>query len=159
MSTWVETPYLKMIAQRRPRMLAVAVREHHDLVTDAGGFSPGVHDEHVVHCHAGDGIDALGADLIGQLHEAGQVLGIAGRGEGTRDAEQHHPLALEQLVAGEVLRALLRHPLERARGHLLACLDRHVAWLLLGGRANTLARVECKGPADSLPTALGSISP
>src|SRR3977135_2123592 len=110
---------------KRPGVLAVAVREHHDLVTDARGLAPGVHDEHVVDGHARNGVDAPGTDLIGQLHEPGQVLRVAGRGEGPRHGDQHHQLALEQLIGREVLGALFGHFLERARGHALTCLDCH----------------------------------
>src|SRR6266403_347852 len=115
------------LQSERARILAVAVREHQDPVTHARGLAPGVHDEHVVHGHARDGVDALGADLIGQLHETGQVLGVAGRGERPRHREHHHHLALEELLGREVLGSLLGHSLERALGHALPCLDRHGA--------------------------------
>src|SRR3981081_437716 len=68
------------VQSERSGVLAVTVREHQDPVADARGLDPGGHDKHVVDGHAGDGVDAPGTDLIGQLHEPGQVLRVAGRG-------------------------------------------------------------------------------
>src|SRR5215469_10565500 len=64
-------------------VIAVAVREHHHLVGDSGSLAPRIHDEYVVYRHASDRIDALGANLISELHEPGQMLRVAGRGERT----------------------------------------------------------------------------
>ena len=44
-------------------------------------LAPRVHDEHVVDRRARDGLDALRLDLVGQVDETRQVLGVAGRRE------------------------------------------------------------------------------
>ena len=85
------------------RIVAVAIGQHQHLVADVGCLAPGIHDEHVIDRHAGDGIDALGAQLICQLEIARQMLGIAGRREGPGHREQHHALAIEQLGSAQVL--------------------------------------------------------
>src|SRR3546814_1859 len=58
-------------------------------------ISPGLHHERVVDRHAGH-LDALGAELVEMLDEAGQVLLGTGRCERAGDGEQDHLLAVEQ---------------------------------------------------------------
>src|SRR5262249_38331082 len=136
----------------RLRVAAVAIGQHDDFVAYALGLAPGIHDEHIVDRHAGDGIHAFGVDLIGELDEPGKVLRIASGREGARYREQHHGLALEELVRTHVLGALLGHALEGARGHAIACLDGHTK--LLNRRFNprlrpTLRPAWSAGPRDS----------
>src|SRR3546814_18139590 len=61
---------------------SVAVGQQLHLVADLLVPAPGIHHEGVVDRHAGDGVDPFGLELGRLLHEAGQVLGRAGRGEG-----------------------------------------------------------------------------
>src|SRR6185503_6979018 len=75
--------------------------------------------------------DALGADLARLLDEARKMFGVASRRERAGHREQHHLLALEQLIGGQILRPVLGHRLERARGHLVTSLDSHVPVSLL----------------------------
>ncbi len=65
-------------------------------------FPPSAHDKHIIDGKAGDGVDALGLELIRKLHEAGQMLGIAGRRESSGDREQDYFLALEELIGGHI---------------------------------------------------------
>src|SRR3546814_11097226 len=53
------------------------------------------------------------------------MLGRAGRGEGARHREQHHLLALEQLIGGDFLDALFRLHAEGSVRNAVANLDRH----------------------------------
>src|SRR6185437_6566930 len=108
-----------------------AVSQEFDGVS-TGSLLPGVHDEHVVDPGHGDGVDALGLDCGGVLHEARQMVLVAGRRERARHCEQHHLLALEQLVGGLRLRPLARHHGERTIGHAVANLDSHDSYPLAG---------------------------
>src|SRR3546814_15827594 len=57
-------------------------------------LAPGLHHERVVDRHAGH-LDALGAELVEMLDEAGQVLLGTGGGERAGDGEKDHLLAVE----------------------------------------------------------------
>ena len=112
------------LESQRARIFAVAVGEHQHLVADARGLAPGVHHEHVVDRHAGDGVDSLGVDLIGELHESRQMLGIAGRREG---AGTENSTTFLPRKSSSVFRSFgpSGSCLERARRHAVAGLDRH----------------------------------
>ena len=129
---------------------AVAVRAH-------TGHAIHLRRDGVVMGTGGNRYGPLGAHGLGDkadrwgrvFDEAGQMLGIAGRRERTGHREQHDGLALEELVGAEVLRAILGHRLERARGHPLAGFDRHV--LISGGwyevaKSSPNARARSPGP-------------
>ena len=105
---------------QRPGVVAVAVGQHHDLVADATGLAPGLHHEHVVDRQAGDGVNALGAELVGQFHEPGQVARITGRREGAGHRKQHHLAAIEQLRGGEILQPVGCRDLEFAGRNFVA---------------------------------------
>ena len=59
-----------------------SVGQEQDLVARVDRAAPRVHHEGIVDGDAGDGVDALGAELVRLLDEAGEVLEGAGRGEG-----------------------------------------------------------------------------
>src|SRR6185295_7978897 len=122
----------------RLSVVTIAIGEHQHLVADVRMLAPRVHHEHVVHGHAGDGVDAFTLDVGCVLHEARQVLGIAGRRERARHGEQHHLLALEELFGGHVLRPVLGHCLQGPRRHAVPGFDRH-------------ARDPCSREGESLP--------
>lgn len=113
---------------QRLRVVGVAVGQHHDLAVGAGALAPGVHHEHVVDREAGDGVDALLLDLVELADVAGQVLARAGGRVRPRHPEQDHLLAGEQLGRGDRRRALVRHLRQRALGHALPDLDRHLVY-------------------------------
>jgi hypothetical protein len=81
--------------------LAVAVRDEHDFIGLLFGL-PGIHDEGVVDRDAGDGVDTVLAEHRCQFVVARHVGGGAGGSEGAGQGEQHHGLALEDVVAGDV---------------------------------------------------------
>src|SRR6185437_1406149 len=94
---------------------------------------------------AGDGVHALAAQLIGHTHIPGQVLSVARGREGARHGEQHHALALEQLIGTQVLRPALAHDLELALRHAITNLDAHgsISWDV---KATTGAKMDAVGP-------------
>src|SRR4051794_29161250 len=53
--------------------VAAAVSEHRHLALGAGAVRPGLEDEGIVDRGAGDLVDALGAQLVDLLDEAGQM--------------------------------------------------------------------------------------
>src|SRR3546814_1043876 len=71
---------------QRARELAVAVGQHQQAFGCVLALAPGLHHERVVDRHAGH-LDALGAELVEMLDEAGQVLLGTGRCE-RRSEEQ-----------------------------------------------------------------------
>src|SRR6266404_3089691 len=87
----------------------VAVSQELDLAFGIARLLPRIHHEAVVDGGDRDGVDALGLDRGGVLHEAGQMVLVAGRREGAGDGEQHDLLALEDLVGGLPARTLGRH--------------------------------------------------
>src|SRR5664279_4118579 len=89
-----------------PGELTVPVGQHHHCVTHLLVLAPGVHDEGVVDRDARHGVDALGLQLILTDDVAGQVVVRAGRGEGTRDGEQHHLARSEDLAGLDVGRPI-----------------------------------------------------
>lgn len=71
-----------------------------DLVIYLEVLLPRAHDEGVVDGDAGDGVDTLGLELGGLLHEPGKMFLGAGGGERARHGEQDGLLALGELGDG-----------------------------------------------------------
>ena len=90
-----------------------------------GGLAPGFEHEDVVDRGDQDGIDALGLDLVLLLHVAGQVVAVAGRGEGAGDGDENHLAALEEIVRGLGHGPVRRHDAEGDLGKAFSNLDGH----------------------------------
>ena len=103
--------------------VAVAVGQHHQAVGHVLALAPGLHHERVVDRHARH-LDALAAELVEVLHEAGQVLFRAGRRERTGHREQHDLAAVEQGVGVDGLDAFA-DALQGDFGNAIADLDGH----------------------------------
>lgn len=65
------------------------------LVLDPIRLAPGRHDKGVVVGDEDDGVDALGLELVQVGQVGGDVLLLAGRGEGARDGDQDDLFVLE----------------------------------------------------------------
>lgn len=74
-----------------------------DLVVDLEVLLPRPHDEGVVNGDTGDGVDSLGLELGGILHEPRKVLLGAGRGERAGYSEEDGLLALGEVGDGGCL--------------------------------------------------------
>src|SRR5690606_33250245 len=104
--------------------LAGAVGEQEQVLCILG-LAPGAHHEGVVDGDAGHGVDALGLDLVHVHHVAGHVgVGTTG-GEGARHSEQDYPLALENVIDGDGLRAFAGHGAQGDVGEGIAHFDGH----------------------------------
>ena len=68
--THTETGRVKLQAQCS-RIVTVAISQHDYIVADAAVLTPGIHDEDIINCHAGDRIHALASKRLGLLHKAG----------------------------------------------------------------------------------------
>eukprot|EP00268_Persea_americana_P006501 TRINITY_DN12345_c0_g1_i1.p2 TRINITY_DN12345_c0_g1~~TRINITY_DN12345_c0_g1_i1.p2 ORF type:complete len:205 (+),score=39.93 TRINITY_DN12345_c0_g1_i1:425-1039(+) len=82
------------------RELTVPVGEQQDLVADLEVLLPCAHHEGVIDGDAGDGVDALGAEVAGLFDEAREMLLGAGGGEGAGDGEEDGFLALGEVGDG-----------------------------------------------------------
>src|SRR5678815_5910851 len=78
-----------------------------DRVRDMLVLGPGIHDEGVIDCEAGD-IDALALEVPELLHVAWQMLGRAGRRKGAGHGKKHDLLAVSYLVRVDRLDAVLQ---------------------------------------------------
>jgi hypothetical protein len=65
-------PLASSVEPERLGELGVAVGQHQQLL-GVLRLAPGIHHEHVVDRHAGDGVDALGLDPVRVHHVARQV--------------------------------------------------------------------------------------
>lgn len=85
------------------RELGLGIAHEQDLVgaLDAVDFGPGAHDPCVVEADHDDLVDALGGDLVELLNVWRDVVGLAARGEGTRNRDEDDFLA-GKLLAGVV---------------------------------------------------------
>lgn len=140
--------------------IAVAIGEHQDAVADPARLAPGFHHEDVVDRHAGDGVDPFGLDLGSTGDKTWQVGVGAGGGERAGDGEEHHLLAREDLVGGQLFDALGGLGAEFGGRNLVINLDRHGS--LLGCRdvgwpAGTTA--ETPGDLIGKPADRGSRQP
>lgn len=70
------------------------------LVVDAVGLAPGRHDKGVVAGNHDNLVDALGLELVNLAREAGDVVDLAGRGEGAGDGDENDLFVLE--LCGQV---------------------------------------------------------
>ncbi|MDQ1189804.1 hypothetical protein QE447_002307 [Stenotrophomonas sp. SORGH_AS282] len=104
--------------------------------------TPGLHHERVVDRHA-EHVDAAVAERGEVLHEAGQVLGRAGRGEGAGHAEQHRLAAVEQGMGIQCLHALA-DALEGDFGNAVANVDGHGSSWFMGKRSEGRGRAASK---------------
>lgn len=69
-----------------------------ELVVDLVGFAPGGHDPSVVGGNDDNLVDTLALELRDLVDEAGDVVDLAGGGEGTRDGDKDDLLALELCI-------------------------------------------------------------
>ena len=92
---------------QRLDVLAVAVGQHQDLVADPAGLPQAFMTNTSLTAVHAIVSTPLALIAVGEFHEARQMLRIAGRRERAGHREQHHGLALEQLVGGDLLRAIL----------------------------------------------------
>lgn len=83
--------------------MAVPVGQDQHLVVDLQILLPRLEDEGIVDGDAGDDIDALRFELRRLLHEPGDVLLRAGRGESTGDGEEDGLLPLGEVGDGDGL--------------------------------------------------------
>lgn len=68
---------------------------HNEVVKALVGLAPSRHDEGVVERDHDNLVDTLGLELGDLGDEAGDVVGLAGRGEGTGDGDEDDLLVLE----------------------------------------------------------------
>lgn len=70
--------------------LCTAISQHQNLVVNSCRLAPRIHDESIIDCDAGDGVNSLGLELVCLLDETWQMLRAAGRCECSWNSEKHH---------------------------------------------------------------------
>ncbi|BBH07705.1 pentatricopeptide repeat-containing protein [Prunus dulcis] len=80
-----------------PGEIPISIRQQQHLVPDFEALLPGLDHKGVVDRNAGNGVDPLGLELGGLLHEPGDVLQRACGGEGAGDGEEDGLLGLGEL--------------------------------------------------------------
>src|SRR5690606_29649397 len=110
--------------------IAIAVAQHGDLAIRTLLLAPRTHHESIVDGEANDFIHALGANIIGTLHEAGKVLVGAGRRERAGQRKDHDLAALEKIARLHRCRTLIRQLHQVRFGYLVSVIDGHGNLLL-----------------------------
>jgi hypothetical protein len=120
-------------------------------------FAPGVHHEHVVHRHAGDGVDTFRLEVTAFSTNPGRCLAsqVGVNAPGTENNTTVLPF--EERVAREVRRTILCHHLESAAGNLSPTLidililqfvlNQFIAAALVAGE-NAGLHEHCRAPRD-----------